>query len=276
MKGQGMHEFKAGQEVRVKIEELRDYKVKVPEGTVGTFDHYDLGNRWGLVRFPGYVGDGPDGLVKTWDKELEAVQPGSDVALKPGDKVRYVDDYHPAHSHNVKKGDVREVAEVTHVGHITLTPVPGDTMHPRYTFGQGSFELVPEGPKWSDVEPGDKVTIRVRDTGEELTTTATHRSDAYGQAYNRASVLGLAPGLGLPSNRWELVSIEKPKPQPPTTPGSVVLVHSSSRAWPNGLPLLRQHTGRWIGQNGQSWSDHDVAYANGGTFTVIHDAGAQS
>lgn len=264
-----MHEFRAGQEVRVKIEELRDYKVKVPEGTVGTFDHYDLGNRWGLVRFPGYVGDGPDGLVKTWDKELEAVQPGSDVALKPGDKVRYVDDYHPAHRHNVKKGDVREVAEVTHAGHIILTPVPGDTMHPRYTFGQGSFELVPEGPQWSDVEPGDRVKVRLKATGQELDTEAYHELPE-GTDYVR--VLGYTTHAMGPT-KYELLSIEKPKPQPPTTPGSHVTIPFPG--WESGINhLFLLDSGKWLSQTGAGyWSADRVAEKD---FTVIHDAGVQS
>jgi hypothetical protein len=87
-------EFKAGQQVAVKIESLRDYKAVVPQGTVGSFDHYDRGNGWGLVRFPGHTGDGPEGLVKTWDRELEPFTPPSPAPapldpskVKAGDTV---------------------------------------------------------------------------------------------------------------------------------------------------------------------------------------------
>lgn len=195
-----MHEFKAGQEVRVKIEELRDYKVKVPEGTVGTFDHYDLGNRWGLVRFPGYVGDGPDGLVKTWDKELEAVQPG---------------------------------------------------------------------PQWSDVEVGDKVKVRLKATGQEVDTEAYHEPPE-GTDYVR--VLGYTTHAMGPA-KYELLSIEKPKPQPPTTPGSHVTVPHPY--WESGINhLFLLDDGKWASQTGLAfWAAEDVASKD---FTVIHDAGASS
>lgn len=191
--------------------------------------------------------------------------------LKRGDKVTVREGATSVTGH---KRDPREVRTVLNPnwdsGHLvylnTVSGRRGNLYRPE--------DVIPfvQGPQWSDVEPGDKVTIRVRDTGEELTTTATHRSDAYGQAYNRASVLGLAPGLGLPSNRWELVSIKKPKPQPPTTPGSHVTVPFPG--WESGINhLFLLESGEWLSQTGGGyWPAEDVASKD---FTVIHDAGAQ-
>lgn len=136
-----------------------------------------------------------------------------------------------------------------------------------YGYSPENFELVHERPKWSDVEPGDKVTFRVQETGEEFTTTATVG------ASRRAAILGLRLGLGLPSNRWELLSVEKPKPQPPTTPGSHVTVPHPY--WESGINhLFLLDSGKWASQTGRAfWPAEDVASKD---FTVIHDAGAQS
>jgi len=128
------------------------------------------------------------------------------------------------------------------------------------------FEAVPE---WSDIEVGDGVTLRLKATGEEFEHTAYLEAGSAS-----ARVLGLSTA-GLARSKFELLAIrkpEKPKPQVPITPGSVVLIHSGSPAWPNGLALIRG-TEVWRGGRNQLWSDTDVAYANGGHFEVLHDAG---
>lgn len=135
-----------------------------------------------------------------------------------------------------------------------------------YLVDPADFEPVPV-PKWSDVEPGDKVVFRVRETGEEFTTTATQSGDPH-----RAAIMGLRLGLGLPSNRWEVVSIEKPKPKPPTTPGSHITVPWD---WDSGVNhLFLKDDGRWMSQTGNDWSA--MAASELTDFTVIHDAGEAS
>lgn len=194
--------------------------------------------------------------------------------FKPGDGVRRTSHNNNDYPFNgMPVGAEDEVTDVRVAG-LTLR-----------NWGSGHdpsrFELVPPDPKpdteanretkkpeWSDVMPGDTVVFRDIPTGAEYTAMATARG-----VDRSALVLGTYAGSVLTATTRELLSIQKPQPQPPTTPGSVILIHSASRAWPHGLPLLRQYTGRWVGQNGQSWSDAEVAYANGGTFEVLHDAG---
>jgi hypothetical protein len=95
--------------------------------------------------------------------------------FKAGDKVRALDGYDPrVHRHNVKQGDVREVARITREGHVLLVPQPGDTHGPDYTFSPNAFAPVPD---WTDVEVGDKITFRFNRTGEEFTAEAYERYD---------------------------------------------------------------------------------------------------
>jgi hypothetical protein len=185
--------------------------------------------------------------------------------FKAGDPVRFTAEPHPACSHNVKQGDVREVARISSAGHVLLVPEPGDTHGPRYTFAASSFAPVPD---WSDIAVGDKVTFRFNRTGEEFTT------EAYGRLYGIAFL-----GWDVEDEPWveneglTLLSIEKPKRIPPTTPGSHITV--PFLAWESGVNhLFLLDSGRWSSQTGRAfWLAEDVASKD---FTVIHDAGAES
>lgn len=186
--------------------------------------------------------------------------------FKKGDRVRRV--FNP--SGEMAVGTEATVRSARQDGYLTFDK--GGAL-----FHSSNFALAPtaSGPQWSDVEAGDRVTFRVQETGEEITTTATVGDS------RRAATLGLRLGLGLPANRWELLSIEKPKPLPPQTPGSVVFKPTPQAGRANngrGFALLRmQDSGPspWITDSGNRWGDHSVQTAYGAGFEVIHDAGAE-
>jgi hypothetical protein len=186
--------------------------------------------------------------------------------FKAGDKVRYTAEFNGAHTHNVKQGDVREVARISSAGHVLLVPEPGDTHGPRYAFAPRSFEPV---PSWSDIEVGDKVTVRIQRSGEELTTTAY----ADDEMLSGVGLLGEGRNSYRLDGAFDLLSIEKPKPAPPTTPGSHVTV--PYLAWESSVNhLFLLDGGKWFSQAGRAyWPAEDVASKD---FTVIHDAGAES
>lgn len=139
-----------------------------------------------------------------------------------------------------------------------------------------NFELVePASPKWSDVEPGDKVKVRLKATGQEVDAEAYHEQpDSAG--YVR--VLGYTTH-GMGPAKYDLLSIEKPKPLPPQTPGSVIFKLTPRAEKANngrGFALLRQThdaAAPWIGSIGQHWTDEDVQALDGGGFEVLYDAG---
>lgn len=123
-----------------------------------------------------------------------------------------------------------------------------------------------EAPKWVDVEAFDTVTFRTRDAvaGEETRT-------AYDTA-GTPTVLGISTKSFVIDEAWELLSIEKPKPMPPTTSGSLVRLPWDS--WESGWNyLLLMSNGIWESQSGQaSWSSDSVRNFKHG-FEVVHDAG---
>lgn len=89
----------------------------------------------------------------------------------------------------------------------------GAPEHVVMNVGEEDMESV--SPQWHDIVAGDKVTVRLTATGEEVTSTAYADGP-------RTRVLGWQIQDGAPwPNRFTLVSIEKaPKPEPfklPTT-----------------------------------------------------------
>lgn len=186
------------------------------------------------------------------------------------------------YGHEFKKGDRALVSEVEngrtypHTLGLVRTDNQVGLAHGTVNWyaDPDHFELVPEAPQWSDVEPGDEVTFRVRETGEEFTASATQSGDP-----RRAAIMGLRLGLGLPSNRWELVSIEKPRPPFPTAAHSVILAKVA-----NGdtrrLSLFHDFESPgdpvnvWMDQlvfGGGSFSDEHIV-----SFDVLYDAGKDS
>lgn len=130
------------------------------------------------------------------------------------------------------------------------------------------FEPVAEAPQWSDVAPGDTIVIRVKKTGEEVTTKAYAHLDFI----SGVGVLAFGRDSADFQDKFELVKVEKPKPQPPTTPGSHVTVPFQWESGVNHLFLL--DSGKWASQTGLAfWPPEDVASKD---FTVIHDAGKDS
>lgn len=129
------------------------------------------------------------------------------------------------------------------------------------------FELVEEEvkPRWGNVEPGDVVEVRLTDTGEEFTAKAYHERYAVRVMAldTRASII----------NRFELLSITKPKRQPPTTPGSHVRVRWPE--WEAGwVHLFLKESGKWVGTLRNEWS-HEQLQTTGRDWEVIYDAGDQ-
>lgn len=200
--------------------------------------------------------------------------------FEKGQLVQAVRDTRSKYGHDFKKGDRARVSVPFYrhgdpdytLGLRFATVTDPDSEVVTWYAEQDDFELVPEGPQWSDVEPGDKVTFRVRETGEEFTTAATQSGDPH-----RAAIMGLRLGLGLPSNRWEVVSIEKPRPPFPTAAHSVILAKVT-----NGdtrtLSLFHDHGDNphgpvnvWMAQlvvGGGAYSDDDIV-----RFDVLYDAG---
>lgn len=119
---------------------------------------------------------------------------------------------------------------------------------------------------WRDIEVGDEVTVRLKKTGEEFTTTAYRDVDRP----SGVGILGFGRDAYDTPEVFDLLSIEKPKPAPPTTPGSLVTVENS--IWESGINhLFLMDDGKWSSQAvGAHWLAEDVASKG---FTVIYDAG---
>lgn len=262
-------------------------KVRVPEGLDVPWAHQYAGQ---IGTATGYVGStypehdqadfgGRLGLFA--EGQLEAVPQRSE--FQKGQTIRAIRATESAYGNRFTVGTVLVVTNPDMYGR--------PSSHPHHRLGVNTPAGAAEAPSASEwvVNPADFELVELDPSKVKAGDTVTlEREDG---TLIRAKVFDVDPVVVNPPERtlrlygipdWVLIGKDSyaltdhqpaPKPQPPTAPGSVVLVHSSSRAWPNGLPLLRQHTGRWIGQNGQSWSDRDVAHANGGTFEVIHDAG---
>lgn len=125
-------------------------------------------------------------------------------------------------------------------------------------FQPEELRLVKRELSWLDVKAGDKVTLRVRSTGQEITALAT--------TDNRTTrVLGLGLKAAGATMAWELLKIEGPKPLPPTTPGSLVLVQT---VFGDSLPLFLQPPGGWMSSSGAAWSVSKIRDAG---FEVVHD-----
>lgn len=184
--------------------------------------------------------------------------------FKEGQKVRRIKGVPHV---GMKVGDVGTVESVIASGANLIIK---EFQQPGWSHAAENFEPVPVGSerqelkKWSDVEVGDKVTFRVDDTEEEHTATAY-------RARGCVRVLGFQVD-GPPVGFLALLSIEKPKPQLPTTPGSHVTVPFPG--WESGINhLFLLDSGKWASQTGLAfWAAEDVASKD---FTVIHDAGAK-
>lgn len=141
-----------------------------------------------------------------------------------------------------------------------------------YLVDPSDFRVALDGPQWSDVEPGDKVTTRHELTGDEVVLTAFANPssgsvmvlDSFTAHKGTQTIQGL-----------ELLSIEKPKPLPPQTPGSVV---RKVVTFGDGFTLFRlsNYYGDkpWVTDNGNRWNDEAVQTSYGTGFEVIYDAGA--
>lgn len=233
-------QFKPGQKV-LAANTITDMSgVQVPKGTVGTYSEQRY--EWsahplGEVDFPGFTGDGHDGAVKAFDHELQAYE-----GPKVGDRVMYDRDPHRAHTHSVKRGDIRKVAKTTTAGHVMLVPEPGDTHGPDYTFGARDFVPANDAPHWEDVTVGDTVTFRTNQTGEEFTASVTTSPDT---PTNRdPHVMGIWTGSTALNGRNTLLSIKKPQPVLPTANGSVI-----RRKAGYGRPTFHLINGQWTGAN---------------------------
>lgn len=180
--------------------------------------------------------------------------------LKQGQKVRVL---FARNGYNAEEGDVLTI--------IRPTPDGDGDMAAEDANGKWRY-ISPEqveavGPQWSDVEAFDKVTFRIR----HLDPVGDETRMAY-DVDGTPNVLGVSTRSLLIERIWELLSIEKPKPQPPTTPGSHVTVPFSTPSRVNHLFLL--DSGKWASQTGLAfWPAEDVASKD---FTVVHDAGATS
>lgn len=131
------------------------------------------------------------------------------------------------------------------------------------------FELVRDAsPQWSDVDFGDKVKVRYKKTDQEFETVAHETSDGF----NGPEVLGHDLNSRLTGERFELLSIEKPKPPLPTTNGSRVI---ESEPEHEGLERVEAVLvgGRWLFADGRNpkWDLEPDKWSTG--WTLLHDAG---
>jgi hypothetical protein len=184
--------------------------------------------------------------------------------FKKGDPVMRIEISGP---YGLRVGATHEVEEVDdNSGWLALEGFDRPA-HNRFPFDPTFF--VPAGskaPQWAGVAEGDTIAVRYKKTGQEFTTEAHETFDRF----NGPEFLGHDINSKHVREAWELLSIEKPKPQPPTAPGSHVTVPFPG--WESGINhLFLLDSGKWLSQTGAGyWPPEDVASKN---FTVIHDAG---
>jgi hypothetical protein len=184
-----------------------------------------------------------------------------------GDTVRRTAPFTRITSHRLSRGAVRKVIAVESNG-LRLQPLPGDTFTRDYTFSPGGFERAE--PQWVDIAPGDKVTFKFNRTGEVFVTEAYDFQGEVSFLSWRAGCMD--EPLKEDEKGLTLLSVEKPAPSCPTTPGSHVTV--SWPGWESGANhLFLWDNGEWHSQTGARFGA-DPALHEG--FTILHDAGAES
>lgn len=169
--------------------------------------------------------------------------------FKKGDTVKVVS--YPVDDGSSPVEQTGKIVDLDDSGYIRVD-LPG----PRKLFRPEELELAKDELSWENVEAGDVVTIRVRTTGQEITAVATTDNKT-------TRVLGLGLNTASPAAAWKLLKIEKPKPLPPTTPGSLVR--------PNGrdFVLFLRTSFYWVTPSGTGWNMSDLQEEG---FEVIYDA----
>lgn len=107
----------------------------------------------------------------------------------------------------------------------------------------------PAPPHWGDVEAGDTVTVRVNETGQEITTEA-QAADRRTTDPDKVRILGRYFKDG-----WTLLSVVKAKKPLPTDNGAVIKVVRSPKDDGINLHLL---AGIWLAPLGNAWTKADI------------------
>lgn len=96
--------------------------------------------------------------------------------------------------------------------------------------------------EWSIVVPGDKVTLRVKETNEEITATATRGNYVFS---GYARVLGVDVDSRIAAGDWELLKIERPVPPLPEAPGSRAR-HIDGTLYVRAVPAVPGQDAPWL------------------------------
>lgn len=177
-------------------------------------------------------------------------------------------------------GTITDTAPDLYDTDLVKVAFEGDRVRSVYS---GRLRLAADEPKWSDVEAGDAVTFEDLPSGEKVKVKATSRGGG-------VLVLGAYTDSMLTQDTRRLISIEKPKPVPPQTPGSVIMIlhpegHEKGNRPVDSFPMFRLRfpapgpdgvDREWISDRGTYWSDESVRNGYGGAgFRVLHDAGKE-
>lgn len=96
--------------------------------------------------------------------------------------------------------------------------------------------------EWAIVVPGDKVTLRVKETDEEVTATATRGNYVF---TGYARVLGVDVDSRIAEGDWELLAIERPIPPLPVAPGSRAR-HIDGTLYVRAFPAIPGQDAPWF------------------------------
>lgn len=246
------HKFAPGDEVVVTSPDM--------PGRPGSHPHHRLGVNTAKGAAEG-VGETSEWIVNSSD--FEPVTPDV-MKFKKGDKVTVREGATSANGWQPAPVEARTVmnpdwGRENLVYLNTVSGYPGNLYRPE------DLDLVTTEPKWSDVGVGDKVRIRLKATREEFEGTGYVEAGAA-----NVRVLGLSTS-GLAQDKFELLSVEKPKPSLPTTNGSRVI--ESEPEGPGLEPMEAVLVaGRWLDANRvQTWVLKPDMWTTG--WTLLHDAG---
>lgn len=166
----------------------------------------------------------------------------------------------------IKKGEVLEVSATSDVDGQLFNAWRPDVPFLHIALAKDDFETADATPAPLDpksVHVGDTVTVRFKETGEEITTKAYQPKDLTADSewvYILGWPLNKPMGHGLAVKYFELIGHQPaPEPEPEWKPGTVANIETAADG-PLRAMLTEGNT--WSAENGETYMAGDVAEAD--------------